>query len=179
MKLIFLDRDGVINEDPQKDLYVMKPEQLHFISGAIEAVKKLFDNGYNIHIISNQAGVSRGLFTAAALDKVTDSMVREIERAGGRLASVNYCPHKDEDGCDCRKPKTGLFRKAIGNKKIDFSKAYFIGDGKVDIEAGKAIGCKTILVLSGKSSRADVAGWSAKPDFIKNGLTEAVDFVLK
>ncbi|MFA5336183.1 MAG: HAD-IIIA family hydrolase [Candidatus Omnitrophota bacterium] len=183
-KVIFLDRDGVINVDPEfinEYMYVTKWEEFKFIPRVKRAIKRLTDNGYSIYVISNQAGIGKGYFTKKALSDITGKMQAEIEKAGGRIAGAYYCPHRKEQKCACRKPKTGLFKKALKNGKIDFKGTYFIGDNIRDVVAGQAIGCRTILVLSGKTSRADVRGakWEARPDFIKRDLYEAVELVLR
>lgn len=185
-KVIFLDRDGVINVDPEfinEYMYVTKWEEFRFIPRAKQAMKKLADNGYSVYIISNQAGIGKGYFTMAALSDITKKMRAEIKKAGGRIAGAYYCPHRKEQNCACRKPKTGLFKKALKRGKIDFGRTYFIGDNIKDVVAGKAIGCGTILVLSGKTKRSDVkrnsAKWEAKPDFIKRDLYDAVNLVLR
>ena len=181
-KIIFIDRDGVINKDPggwTEHSYVTSWEEFHFLPGAKEALKKLFDKGYDIIIVSNQGGISKKYFSKVALDKITGNMLKEIEAAGGRIAKTYYCLHQDSDNCDCRKPKVGMFRQAERDLGIKAGGSYFIGDGKVDIEAGKAMGLKTALVLSGKTPSEDVAQWEEKPDYIFKDLSEAVDFVLK
>ncbi|MCX5715748.1 MAG: D-glycero-beta-D-manno-heptose 1,7-bisphosphate 7-phosphatase [Candidatus Omnitrophica bacterium] len=176
MKFIFLDRDGVINKDPGGSLYVTSWEDFHFLPGSLEALKSLKKKGYLVAVVSNQAGVGKGIYTREILSKITENMIRAVEAAGGELYSVQYCTHTSEDNCDCRKPKAGLFKTAAKGLNIDFSKIYFIGDTKRDIEAGRAIGCKTILVLSGKiKSGQEVEGWEIKPDIIKRDLFEAVE----
>ena len=106
-------------------------------------------------------------------------MIREISSAGGRVYSTHYCPHRPDEACGCRKPDTGLFEKATKGIDIDFQETYFIGDAATDIEAGKRMGCRTILVLSGKSCPEDVDKWVHKPDLVKKDLLEAVGSVLK
>lgn len=181
MKIIFLDRDGVINRDPMNLAcgYVTKWKEFKFLPGAKQAIRKLTKAGYAIYIISNQAGIAKGYFTLKALRDITKKMLKEVERAGGKIAGVFYCPHKDVDNCDCRKPKTGLFRKALQRRKVDLKDTFFIGDKIADIQAGHAAGCKTILVLSGKARLRDKGEWKAKPDFIKRNLLCAVNWILK
>ena len=104
-KIIFLDRDGVINVEPGKDLYVMNWKQFKFLPGSIDAIKKLNRAGYKLFIISNQGGVSKGLFSQKDLDDITKKMLSEIEKAGGRIDGIFYCTHKKEDDFNCRKPK--------------------------------------------------------------------------
>lgn len=178
MKVIFLDRDGVINKDPTGG-YVTRWEEFHFLDGSKGAIRKLTDSGYEVIVISNQAGVGKGLYTLETLGKITRKMTAEIEKAGGRIKSVFYCPHRDEDNCDCRKPKAGLFRQATEGLDIDLGQAYFIGDALRDIEAGKNAGCKTILLLSGKTSIDGRQNWALQPDYIFRNLSEAVNWLLK
>ena len=177
-KVIFIDRDGVINKDPTGG-YVTRWEDFHFLDGSREAVRKLTEAGYEIVLISNQAGVGKGLFTLETLDEITKEMLAEVEKAGGRIRSVFYCPHRKEDNCDCRKPKAGLFRQASEGLDIDFGQTYFIGDGVMDIEAGKNAGCKTILVLSGKTNLDDIDKWPHQPDYIFKDLLETVNWLLE
>jgi len=182
-KFIFLDRDGVINKDPVAcntgKEYISEWEDFHFLPGALEAIRDLTQNGYSIGIISNQAGVAKGVYTKERLDEITAGMIKEIEKYGGKIYSMQYCIHRNEDNCDCRKPKPGLFKMAAEGLDIDFSNTYFIGDTKRDIQAGKEAGCRTILVLSGKiKNEGEIASWELKPDFIKKDLKEAVRFVI-
>ena len=143
-----------------------------------QALKRLTEVGYDIVIISNQAGVNKGFFTIADLRSINDRVLERINASGGKIRSVHYCPHRNDERCGCRKPRTGLFREATKGQKVDFGKTFFIGDGATDIEAGSKVGCRTILVLSGKSSAADIDGWKYKPEHIKKDLLEAVDWIL-
>jgi histidinol-phosphate phosphatase family protein len=183
-KVIFIDRDGVINQDPMAantgKEYITDWTEFHFLPGVLGAFKKLAENGYGVIIISNQAGVGKGIYTQEKLDEITRNMLGRIEAAGGRVHSVQYCVHTKEDNCDCRKPNTGLFKKAIEDLDVDFKKTYFIGDTKRDIEAGEKIGCRTILVLSGKvKGKKETAGWEIKPDLILKNLEKAVEEIIR
>jgi len=179
MKAIFLDRDGVINRDPGFGDYIKSWAEFEFLPGAVDAIKLLNKNGYEIFVISNQAGVDRGLFSEEALNEITANMLKEIEAQGGKIRWVSYCTHATDAGCDCRKPNTGQIKKATKGLDIDFKKAYFIGDSRLDVGAGKNMGCKTILLLTGKETVEDSKTWEHKSDFIMNNLMEAVKWVLK
>ncbi|MBU1863257.1 MAG: HAD family hydrolase [Candidatus Omnitrophica bacterium] len=177
-KTIFIDRDGVINRDLLG--YVERWEDFDFLPGSLDALRVLTEAGFTIIIISNQAGVGDGVFTKEALDGVNNQMIREIENAGGSVAGVYYCIHGKHAGCDCRKPKTGLFEQAL-KKNPDFQKekTYFIGDKLSDIEAGKNFGFKTALVMTGYGRRErDLITDGNKPDIIAADLKEAVKSIL-
>jgi histidinol-phosphate phosphatase family protein len=181
-KVIFIDRDGVINKDPAgwtEHSYVTRWEDFHFLPGAKEALKLLSDNGYDIIIISNQGGVSKKHFSVEALDGITSKMLSEITIAGAKIKKVYYCIHQDSDKCDCRKPKIGMFIRAEKELGIKAKGSFFIGDGKTDVDAGRTAGLKTILVLSGKTLPESIDGWETKPDFIFKDLLEAVKFIIK
>ena len=181
-KYIFLDRDGVINKDPYgwtEYSYVTKPEDFLFIPGVKEGIKKFADAGYKSVIISNQQGVGKGYFTEEDLSKVLDKMVGEITDSGGEVAGVYCCIHATEENCDCRKPKDGLFKKAKEELGIEsFEGMFYIGDTERDMESGKRAGLKTILVLSGKSTREDPETWNTKPDHICEDPNETADIVI-
>ena len=179
MKAIFLDRDGVINRDTGSGDYIKSWKEFEFLPGAIEAVKELNKNVYEIFIISNQAGVSKGLFSKENLDDITENMLKELGSKGASIRSVNYCIHRPEAGCSCRKPKTGMIETATKGIDIDFKSTYFIGDSKLDIGAGKNAGTRTILLLTGKTNPDEIKDWQVKPDFIKKDLKEAVEWVLE
>ena len=182
VNLIFLDRDGVINKDPggwTKYSYVTRWEEFHFLPGSKEALKKLKTAGYEIILISNQAGINKGHYTMDDLKDINSKMLAQIRQAGGNIRSMYYCPHRKDENCACRKPGTGLFEKAAKEIDVDFNAAFFVGDGSTDIEAGKKKGLNTILLLSGKSRLEDVKDWKYKPDYIKKDLLEAVEWILE
>ena len=182
MKAIFIDRDGVINKDPggwTEKGYVTNTKDFRFIPGTLEALKILKEKGIKVIVASNQGGVNKGFYTQGELDKVNEFMLKEIEKSGGAIEEVFYCIHKDEDNCDCRKPKPGMLEAAAKKYGIDLEKTYFIGDDKKDVLAGRKIGCKTILVLSGKASRKDIENWKEKPDYVFKNLLEAVRWLIK
>jgi len=181
LKIIFMDRDGVINKDPggwTKYNYVTEPNEFHFLPGALKALKLLHANRIRVVIISNQAGVSKGCFTKDMLSRVNSKMCDEIGKAGGAIDDVYYCIHKDEDNCACRKPKTGMLEKALAKYRLNPKNTFMVGDSKVDVMAGRGAGIKTIFVLSGKATAEDMKKWEVKPDYCFGGLLEAVEWIL-
>ena len=175
MKVIFLDRDGVINRDPGFGGYVTSWKCFEFLPGSLKALKKLNQAGYRVIVISNQAGVSKGLYTREDLDELTQNMRKEVEAAGGRLEAVHYCLHQDSDHCDCRKPKTGMFNRATEALAVNFSETFFVGDNRRDVLAAKAIEAKSIFVLSGNTKLENL---DVKPDYIAKDLLNAVDKIV-
>ena len=180
MKVVFLDRDGVINEFPGNGNYVTKWKDFHFIPGALEALRVLKENGYALFIVSNQAGVGKGIYSKKKLTHITRNMLLKIRKSGGNIKRVFYCTHRSGDGCQCRKPGIGSVRRALNlmNKTIRYApKAFFIGDTQVDILAGHNAGCRTIFVLSGREDRRYMRSWKVKPDFIAKDLFEATQII--
>ena len=149
MKTVFLDRDGVINRNPPNMGYVRKWSEFSFIPNARKAIRELTENGYRIIVVTNQAGIGRGLFSEENLMDIHARMVSEIVAAGGRIDAIYYCPHHPNAGCECRKPKPGMLTRAGREHNIELSSTYLIGDSKTDIEAGQRVGSKTLLVLTG------------------------------
>ena len=181
MRVVFLDRDGVINEFPGNGNYVTKVKDLYIIPRAVKAVKMLTEAGFKIFIISNQAGVGRGFYSKHKLDLITNKVNESVEAAGGKIARFCYCIHRSDSGCHCRKPETGSMKKALQSvgRTIRSAKGkFFVGDTKSDVLAGFNAGCKTILVLSGRAKKKDVKKWGVKPDFIVKDLLAATDIIL-
>ncbi len=164
--VIFLDRDGVINESPGEGLYVRRAEEFRFLPGAAEAISLLHRSGFAVCVISNQAGVAKGLYTREDLAGI-DRMMRAA--APGAIAGIYYCTHRADEGCDCRKPRTGLVDRAVQELRDkgmepDMGKSYFIGDSVKDIATGNAAGIRTVLVFSGKEKPSGAHTWDPAPD---------------
>lgn len=179
MKLVFLDRDGVINRFPGKGIYVVNQEDFHFLPRVFGAIRSMTEAECEIRVVSNQGCVSRGLITKKALGEMTDRMLKEIRRHGGDVREVHYCLHQKADNCVCKKPKLQLFYDAIAERTLDMRNVYFVGDSLEDMEAGKNLGCRTVLVLSGRTQEADLADFPAKPDIVKKDLWEASQWILQ
>jgi len=184
MRAIFLDRDGVINQYPGDFEYVTSWSEFHFLPKVKPALKKLSDNAFKIFVISNQAGVSKGIYTQGELDLITENMLKELKGSNIDIAGVYYCTHLPEENCPCRKPKTGLIDGAVRKMRdngleIELLNSYLIGDTIRDIETGKSAGLKTILVFSGKEKAENKDNWKILPDFTAPDLSEAVELILK
>lgn len=143
---IILDRDGVLNRKPPRACYVRTWAEFEWLPGAQEALKLLKEADYRVIVISNQAGISRGMMTEADLIEIHRRMTREATRAGGEIAAIYYCPHHWEEGCDCRKPKPGMLFQAHRDFNLDLGQTWFIGDDERDLQAADAAGCPSMLV---------------------------------
>jgi len=182
MKIIFIDRDGVINEYPGDTKYVTSWQEFRFLPNTKFALKKLTEAGYKIFIISNQAGVTKGIYSKDKLDEITKNMLKELSDSRVEISGVYYCIHRDEDNCSCRKPKIGLLQSIINEHNISndvLGKSFLVGDSQRDIQTGRNAGCRTILVFSGKEKLKNKNGWSTEPDFTAKDLLEAADLILE
>jgi D-glycero-D-manno-heptose 1,7-bisphosphate phosphatase len=151
MKLILLDRDGVINED--SDDYIKSPDEWQPIPGSLEAIARLNQADYRVIVVSNQSGVARGLFTCEVLNQIHEKMHRMLAEVGGTIDAVFFCPHKPEDNCNCRKPKTGLYEDVARRLNITLEGVPAVGDSLRDIQAAQAVGASPWLVRTGKGIR--------------------------
>jgi D-glycero-D-manno-heptose 1,7-bisphosphate phosphatase len=144
---VLLDRDGVINEDSSE--YIKSVAEWRAIPGSLQAIAELTAAGRAVVVLSNQSGVGRGLFSARTLDEIHDALRNAVRAAGGELAGIYYCPHRPEDGCDCRKPRPGLLYRVERELGLEVEGAPFIGDKVSDLEAARAAGARPVLVRSG------------------------------
>ena len=180
MKVVFLDRDGVINKFPGNGKYVTKLKEFQFVPGSLDALRILTKEGYSIFVVSNQAGVAKGEYSKQKLEHITRNMLRDVRSMGGKIKDVFYCTHFSHAGCECRKPEIGAIRRALesSNKTIHSAqKAFFVGDTESDILTGHNAGCTTIFVLSGREDRRHMRGWKIKPDYVASDLLEATDII--
>jgi len=143
---IILDRDGVLNEKPPKAHYVCEWEDFKWIPGSQEALRLLKEAGYTIILVTNQAGIARGIMTEDKLLEIHQNIKVELEASGGALDAIYFCPHGWDEGCECRKPQPGMLFQAQRDFQLDLSRIYFVGDDERDEQAGKAAGCPTHLV---------------------------------
>ncbi len=176
---IFLDRDGVINHDRQD--YVKSWEELELLPRAAEAVAGLAQLGWPVVVVTNQAGIGRGLTTEAAVEDVNARLVAALSEAGGRIDLVLYCPHRPDEGCSCRKPQPGLLLAAAERLDLDLRRSYLIGDAESDILAGQRAGCRTVLVLTGRGRQqlALLAEHDVTDFWVAEDLGQAVARILQ
>ena len=148
-KTIFLDRDGVINKKREND-YVKNWSEFQFLPRVIDALKILTKNNFDLYIVTNQRGIARGLMSENDLAIIHERMQRELATHGVVINGIYYCPHNQDDGCNCRKPKPGLLLRAAREHEINLKEAVFVGDSLSDLETGESSGCKTIILNSKK-----------------------------
>ena len=151
MKLIVLDRDGVINFD--SDQFIKSPEEWKPIPGSLEAIARLNESGWRVVVASNQSGVGRGLFDMDTLNAINEKMIKSLAQVGGRLDAIFFCPHAADSTCDCRKPKPGMFLQIAERFNVDMHCVPVVGDSLRDLQAGMAVGCAPYLVLTGKGPK--------------------------
>lgn len=151
MKLIILDRDGVINYD--SDAYIKGPDEWRPIPGSLKAIARLTKAGYRIAVATNQSGVGRGLFDLATLAQIHAKMHQAVAEAGGRIDAVFFCPHTADSACGCRKPKPGMLLEILKRFGCEPGAVTTVGDSLRDLQAASAAGCRPVLVLSGKGCR--------------------------
>jgi D-glycero-D-manno-heptose 1,7-bisphosphate phosphatase len=152
-RLVMIDRDGVINED--SDEFIKSVGEWRPIGGSLEAIAALHRGGWKVAVVTNQSGVGRGLYTEAALAEIHEHMRQRVRAAGGELAGVFHCPHLPDAGCECRKPRPGLFRALERELGVSVTGAPYIGDRLSDIEAAEAVGARPMLVRTGTGAATE------------------------
>ena len=176
MKLIILDRDGVINFD--SDQFIKSPDEWKPIPGSLEAIARLTREGWRVVVATNQSGLARGLFEMATLNAIHAKMHKAVAQAGGRIEAVFYCPHAADTNCDCRKPKTGLFNEIAARYGSDLVDVPAIGDSLRDLEAAASVGARPLLVRTGKGEKTLAAEGLPANVPVFADLSEAVEFLL-
>jgi len=179
MRAVFLDRDGVICRN--RPDHVKSWDEFAFLPYALDSLAHLVDLNMPIIVVTNQAVINRGIVTAETVEKIHRRMVAEIERTGGRIDGVYYCPHRPDEHCDCRKPQPGLLRHAAADLGIELEGSYLVGDAWTDIQAGLAVGCTPFLVLTGRGLRQARQALSEGPGRFRvvRDLSEAVATILE
>ena len=181
MKLVILDRDGVINQDSVN--FIKTPNEWIALPNSLEAIALLNQSGFRVALATNQSGVGRGLYDMATLNAINDKMHRALAQLGGRIDALFYCPHTADDNCSCRKPKTGMIEDISRRFLVDLREVYAVGDSLRDLQAFYDAGCKPILVRSGKGeetlANANLPNQSLpKGTLIFADLNEAVQHII-
>jgi len=151
MKLVILDRDGVINFD--SDQFIKNPREWNPIPGSLEAIAQLNQAGFRVVVATNQSGVGRGLFDMSTLNTIRAKMHKLVALAGGRIDAVFLCPHAADSRCQCRKPKAGLFNDIAARFHVDLRNVHAVGDALRDVQAAVSVGARPMLVKTGKGMR--------------------------
>jgi D-glycero-D-manno-heptose 1,7-bisphosphate phosphatase len=171
MKLVVLDRDGVINTDSEH--YIRRPEEWTPIAGSLEAIARFTQAGFRVVLATNQSGVGRGLFDMATLNAIHDKMHKAVNQFGGRIDAVFFCPHAQDAGCACRKPQPGMLLAIAERFNVALAGVPAIGDSRRDLQAASAAGARPILVLSGKGEQTLSAGGLPEGTVIYKDLAAA------
>jgi D-glycero-D-manno-heptose 1,7-bisphosphate phosphatase len=182
LPLVILDRDGVINKESAE--FVKNPDEWIPIEGSLEAIARICRAGYAVAIITNQSGIARRLFTTADLNDIHIKMLQQLKDLGGDIEAILFCPHGPDDGCQCRKPKPGLFEELVNRMSVRLDNVYAVGDSERDLIAAHAAGAKPVLVTTGngKKTREDIAGYKSR--WVENlpvfeNLAAFADYLLK
>ncbi|MCJ7774579.1 MAG: D-glycero-beta-D-manno-heptose 1,7-bisphosphate 7-phosphatase [Desulfobacterales bacterium] len=177
-KVLFVDRDGVINKD--STAYIKSWSEFEFLPRSLEAMRRLRENGFDVILITNQSAINRNYFSKNDLEDIHARMKKVVTQHGGKIKGIFYCPHIPEDQCDCRKPKPGLILQAQQKYQIDVKKTIMVGDSAKDIECARNAGCGgNILVRTGNGKTAEkiLAKKGIFPGFIVKDLYEAASLI--
>lgn len=176
MKLIILDRDGVINHD--SDEYIKSPEEFIPVPGSLEAITRLNHAGYMVLIATNQSGIARGYFTMDTLNQIHDKLKRLLNAYGGRIDGIFFCPHAPDDHCNCRKPRPGLYEEIAQRLNTELDGVPAIGDSLRDLQAAQSVGASPVLVRTGKGERTLAEGEGLEGIPVFDDLASYVDHLL-
>lgn len=179
-KVVFIDRDGVINFDSPE--YIKSEEEFDFIPGSAEAFGILAENGFDAIIITNQSVIGRNLVSPEGLEKIFEKMRRGVSNFGGRILDIFFCPHVPDDRCCCRKPEPGLILEAMERHCVDKSSSFMVGDSLKDLLAAERAGVgKKVLVLTGNGQKTLArikTGEMRHPDHVAENLLSAVRWIV-
>lgn len=176
MKLVILGRDGVINRRPASG--ITSPDDWQPLPGSLEAIARLNQAGYTVMVASNQPGIAQGLYDVETLHAVHEKLARQLAQVGGRVDGIVFCPHGPDEGCDCRKPRPGLYREIAARLNTPLRAVPVIGDSRCDLEAAAAVGARPVLVRTGEGAASIAAGGLPGHTLIVDDLAAAVDALL-
>jgi len=175
---VFLDRDGTLNVDTG---YVKSPDDFTVLPGVGAALARLKQAGARLVVVTNQSGLGRGYFSSRDLEAIHSKLRLVLAEDGVTLDGLYFCPHHPDDHCNCRKPARGMIDRAHAELKVDLSRAYVIGDSVRDVELAKQVGAQSLLVMTGSSGAealADLTVRDLPPDYVAEGLSQAVDWIV-
>jgi len=177
-RAVFLDRDGVINEEVN---YLCRPEDFRLLPRAAAAIRLLRKHGWRVIVVTNQSGVARGYYSEADVAAIHERMRRDLSRAKTQVDGIYFCPHHPDDGCDCRKPGTLLFQRAAADFGLDLTASYYVGDKLTDLLPGQALGGHTILVLTGygQQERLVAEQQGLEADYVAADLYSAAQWIVR
>ncbi|WP_423709400.1 D-glycero-beta-D-manno-heptose 1,7-bisphosphate 7-phosphatase [Undibacterium sp. WLX3042] len=176
MKLIILDRDGVINHD--SDAFIKSPDEWVPIPGSLQAIARLNQAGYRVVVATNQSGIGRKLFDMTTLNAIHQKMHTAAQQVGATIDAVFFCPHMADDNCDCRKPKPGMLQEIARRYEVNLKGVHTIGDSLRDLQSGFVVGCIPHLVLTGKGRKTQEKGGLPPGTHIHPDLATVVDHLL-
>jgi len=177
MKLIILDRDGVINQD--SDNFIKTPDEFIPLAGSLEAITRLNKAGYTVAVATNQSGIARGYYTVDALQQMHNKLNRLLAELGGHVDYIAFCPHGPDDNCDCRKPRPGMYFDIADHFNGSLKDTSVIGDSLRDLQAAQAVGATPYLVKTGKGERTIAKGEGLDGVPVYDDLAAVVDELLK
>ncbi len=177
MKLIILDRDGVINQE--REDFIKNPDEWVAFPESLEAIANLTQSGFKVVICTNQSGLGRGLYTIETLNNIHEKMLKVIEQAGGEITAIFFCPHKPNENCDCRKPKPGMIKEIFERFSIDNPETImFVGDSLRDLEAIHDVGGIPVLVKTGNGKKTLAKGGIPKNTLIFDNLLAVSEYLI-
>ena len=177
MKLIILDRDGVINQD--SDNFIKSPDEFIPLPGSLEAITKLHKAGYTVAVATNQSGIARGLYSLDTLQQMHDKLTSLLAKLGGKVDYIAYCPHGPNDNCDCRKPRPGMYHDIAKHFNTTLENIPIVGDSLRDLQAAQSVKARPYLVTTGKGEQTIVKGEGLEGIPVYNDLAAVVNELLK
>jgi D-glycero-D-manno-heptose 1,7-bisphosphate phosphatase len=178
----FLDRDGVINRNPQEGEYVTRWEDFHVLPGVVESITLLNRAGFSVIVVTNQRCIAKGLMSFVELETMHERMTELLVRSGAVIDGIYYCPHERVPSCECRKPAPGMLLNAARARGIELSASWMIGDSDIDVEAGRNAGCKTARLSVINETVAEPGSRSARPgnaDIVAPSLLDAIHLIFR
>ncbi len=172
MKAVFLDRDGTIAKDVH---YCRRVEDFEILPTVPQAIRLLNQHGFKVVVVTNQSGVARDYFTESTLLRIHQHLKEELAKYDAWVDAIYYCPHHPDEGCECRKPRPGLLLKAAQELEIALECSFMVGDTEMDIKAGKAVGCQTVLVATEPNVEKEITD---PPDYIADTMFQAAQWIV-